>query len=87
MPSTSPYAHPKSSWIRLAALNIPVIQAAQAMKCSKKTAFERLEEAHSILDSPHQLDAVAVIQASGAVRQEVSRRAWPDVLLGYKHAI
>lgn len=82
MPATSP-------WITLAELNTPVIQAAAAMKCSKKTAFERLEQAHAALGqlaTPLQDAAVGVLTASGAVRQTVSRRAWPDVLLGYKKA-
>lgn len=82
MPSTSP-------WITLARLNMPVIQAAGAMKCNKATAAKRLEEAHAALGQlPTELQAaaVAVLTASGAVRQTVSRRAWPDVLLGYKKA-
>lgn len=78
-----------SPWIKLARLNVPVTVAADAMKCSKKTASERLEEAHAALGQlPTELQAaaVAVLTASGAVRQKVSRRAWPDVLLGYKQA-
>ena len=82
MPSTSP-------WIKLARLNVPVTVAADAMKCSKKTAADRLEQAHAALGqlaTPLQDAAVGVLTASGLVRQTVSRRAWPDVLLGYKQA-
>jgi len=83
MPATSP-------WIQLAKLNVPVTVAADAMKCSKKTASERLEQAHATLGrklAELQAAAVAALIASGAVRQTVSRRAWPDVLLGYKKAV
>lgn len=82
MPANSP-------WINLARLNVPVTVAADAMKCSKKTAADRLEQAHAALGQlPTELQAaaVAVLTASGAAKQTVSRRAWPDVLLGYKKA-
>jgi hypothetical protein len=86
MPSKSLATSP---WIKLARLNVPIIQAAAAMQCSKKTAAERLEQAHAALGqlaTPLQADAVALLQASGVVRQEISRRSWQDVLLGFKHA-
>ena len=79
-----------SPWIKLARLNVPVTVAAGAMKCSKKTASECLDAAHAALGqlpTERQAAAVAVLTASGMVRQTVSRRAWPDVLLGYKQAV
>lgn len=76
-------------WLNLARINAPVTVAAAAMKCNKATAARRLDQARAVLGTlatPRQEKTVALLLASGVVRQDTSRRRWQDVLLGYKQA-
>ena len=75
-------------WDALFLSRIPIHAVSRKMNVSLSVAKEGLAEAASRLRQRHRncLRAEEVLTASGAAKQQISRRAWDDVALGLKAA-